>query len=203
MRCFCGGVSARLRTSRSSTKFCTRASRQRVLIRRVLPSECHRVRRSGLTCSCVGCLCVCVAVCSCSFSDCFVYCSICCYFVCCFYACFSYVAYLFGPLAEKHRWQDVGPDDDPPGYDTARPLPGICIHYASAEQTSTLQTYNRSFAEGSDLYPPVRIDQMKYGTLASSHLNLLLRCYESNMVSSVTGRRFDVGLACNMKFIRS
>jgi hypothetical protein len=95
--------------------------------------------------------------------------------------------------------QDVSPYDNLAGFDPNRPLPGIAINYASPEKMSQLQAYNRSFAEDSDLFPPVRIDLMRHGTLAGTHLNMLLRCYEANMVSSVTGRRFDVGLACNTK----
>ncbi len=85
------------------------------------------------------------------------------------------------------------------GYDPSRPLPGIAVTASTAEQIAKLQAHNLKFGEGSDLYPPVHRDQMRFGTLASTHLNLLLRCYGANMVSSVTGRRFTASLALSVR----
>jgi len=42
-------------------------------------------------------------------------------------------------------------------------------------------------------YPTVFRDRMDHATLASSHLNMALRCYDVGMLSPITGRKFDVG----------
>jgi hypothetical protein len=45
---------------------------------------------------------------------------------------------------------------------------------------------------------------MKYGTLASSHLNMALRCFQMGMVSTITGKTFDAtGYPCKEKTGRS
>ena len=47
--------------------------------------------------------------------------------------------------------------------------------------------------DGNAAYPAVMQQAMKHGSLASSHLNLTLRCYEQGMISTLTGRQFLIG----------
>ncbi len=42
-------------------------------------------------------------------------------------------------------------------------------------------------------YPVVNRDVMKYGPLAASHLNTVLRCFEQCLVSVITGKTFLMG----------
>jgi hypothetical protein len=42
-------------------------------------------------------------------------------------------------------------------------------------------------------YPAIVRDNMKYGTIASSHLNMLLRCYGQGATSPITSTKFVVG----------
>ena len=39
-------------------------------------------------------------------------------------------------------------------------------------------------------YPSVVASLMVYGTLASSHLNVMLRCYDQGLTSPITGKKF-------------
>ncbi len=53
-----------------------------------------------------------------------------------------------------------------------------------------------NFIVGQDVgggYPTVFRDIMRHGTLAASHLNLVLRCYDVCMLSPITGRKFEIG----------
>jgi len=47
--------------------------------------------------------------------------------------------------------------------------------------------------EANSGYPMVLERAMQYGSLAASHLNMTLRCFEQNMVSPITGRHFTIG----------
>ena len=42
-------------------------------------------------------------------------------------------------------------------------------------------------------YPVVNREIMKYGTLAASHLNTVLGCFEQCLVSVITGKTFLMG----------
>jgi hypothetical protein len=51
----------------------------------------------------------------------------------------------------------------------------------------------RCSEEGNPGYPPIHRQIMKYGTLAASHLNMILRCFDCSMVSPITNKTFSVG----------
>jgi hypothetical protein len=59
------------------------------------------------------------------------------------------------------------------GFDTTRPMVGICVQYTSPEGKAMLIEHNKRFS--SSLLPPVDEDKAMYGSLAGSHLNIALR----------------------------
>ena len=71
------------------------------------------------------------------------------------------------------------------GFDRTRPAIGICILYASEEGKKRLLEHNLRFSKGNRLLPPINESVAIYGSLASSHYNLALRCIQSNMISPI------------------
>ena len=69
------------------------------------------------------------------------------------------------------------------GYDPARHLSGIVVHFKSERGRKDLLEYNHSWSEGRSGFPRIHKDQMQYGTLAGSHLTLALRCVKQGMVT--------------------
>lgn len=48
-------------------------------------------------------------------------------------------------------------------------------------------------------YPTVNASIMLYGTLAASHLNIVLRCFEQGLTSPITGKKFSMtGMNANL-----
>ena len=71
------------------------------------------------------------------------------------------------------------------GFDRTKPANGICILYTSEEGKKRLLEHNLRFSKGNRLLPPINESVAIYGSLASSHYNLALRCLQSNMVSPI------------------
>ena len=78
------------------------------------------------------------------------------------------------------------------GFDPKRPQAGFVILHETSDSQAGLVAFNEKLADGCDLYPPVFGKGMKYGSLASSHLTLALRCWKNTVHSSITGARFQV-----------
>ena len=78
------------------------------------------------------------------------------------------------------------------GFDPKRAIPGIVIKCDEGDAKKKLIEYNEGLAQGNDLCPPVVKTKMCYGTLASSHLTLGLRCFKNQMNSRISGCVFSV-----------
>ena len=74
------------------------------------------------------------------------------------------------------------------GYDPSRHLAGIVVHYRSEEGKKALIAFNQRFSQGRVGAPKIHPEKMKYGTLASAHLTLAVRCVAEGMVSPVSGK---------------
>ena len=62
------------------------------------------------------------------------------------------------------------------GFDKRRPQVGFAIMYTSVEGKKRLLEHNRRFTKGCALLPLIHENEAIYGSLASSHFNLALRC---------------------------
>ena len=71
------------------------------------------------------------------------------------------------------------------GFDSTRPLVGICVCFTSQEGKRALIEHNRKFTEGCPLLPPIDEAAAMYGALAGSHLNLALRILQANSASCI------------------
>jgi hypothetical protein len=77
------------------------------------------------------------------------------------------------------------------GFDRTRPAIGICIKFTSEEGKKKLLEHNKRFSKGNKLLPPIDEEQAIYGSLATSHFNLALRCIQSG-ISSPIGNLLDL-----------
>ena len=71
------------------------------------------------------------------------------------------------------------------GFDRSRPAIGICIMYTSEKGKKKHLEHNLRFTKGNKLRPPIRVDVAIYGSLASSHFNLALRCLQAGIISPI------------------
>ena len=71
------------------------------------------------------------------------------------------------------------------GFDRTRPAIGICIKFTSEEGKKRLLEHNKRFSKGNRLLPPIDDEQAIYGSLATSHYNLALRCIQSGIHSPI------------------
>ena len=71
------------------------------------------------------------------------------------------------------------------GFDRTRPLPGICVEFRSEKAKAKLLEHNRRWSKGNPLFPPIHEDQVLYGSLAGSHLNIALRLIKGGCRSPV------------------
>ena len=77
------------------------------------------------------------------------------------------------------------------GFDAKRPQPGICIE-KKGEAVRQLVAWNEAFSKGDNRYPTVNPALMCKGSLAATHLNFTLRCFQQELTSTITGSRFAV-----------
>ena len=70
------------------------------------------------------------------------------------------------------------------GFDRTRPHIGICIKFTSEKGLKDLHEHNLRFTKGCKLMPPIK-DGAIYGSLATSHFNLALRCIKSGTFSPI------------------
>ena len=78
------------------------------------------------------------------------------------------------------------------GFDSMRPLPGICIQRKPAG-VQELQDWNKRFSAGDLRYPRMDVHKMDKGSIASTHLNIALRCFKQGLRSAATGQVFTAG----------
>ena len=68
------------------------------------------------------------------------------------------------------------------GLDRTRPAIGICIKYTSEHGKALLLEHNKRFSKGNVLLPGINEEAM-YGSLATSHFNVALRCIQARIHS--------------------
>lgn len=71
------------------------------------------------------------------------------------------------------------------GFDRTRPAIGICIKFTSEAGRKKLLEHNKRFSMGNKLLPPIDEEHAVYGSLATSHYNLALRCLQSGLHSPI------------------
>ena len=71
------------------------------------------------------------------------------------------------------------------GFSRKRPQSGICVELTDPKMKKELIAYNEKFTSGNPHMPPICEEDVLYGTLASSHLNLALRCLKAGTQSPV------------------
>ena len=88
--------------------------------------------------------------------------------------------------------QVIGPDIKVNGYDPTKPKPGVVRQYKSNEGKRKLVKWNEDFSVRNPAFPTVESDVMSYGSVASSHLTLTLRCYRERLHSQITNDAFTI-----------
>ena len=68
------------------------------------------------------------------------------------------------------------------------------------QKRQAMVEWNRSFSSASSLFPPVRAEMDK-GSLACSHTNLMFRCCEANLTSTLTGSTFSYDKDEKLKYV--
>ena len=71
------------------------------------------------------------------------------------------------------------------GFDPSRPQAGILVEFRSPEARKLLIEHNERFTFGNPLLPNIEADQVLYGSLAGSHLNLALRLIQQGAPSPI------------------
>jgi hypothetical protein len=71
------------------------------------------------------------------------------------------------------------------GFDRTRPAIGICIKFTREAGKMKLLRHNKRFTQGNKLLPPINEEHAIYGSLATSHFNLALRCIQSGLPSHI------------------
>jgi hypothetical protein len=84
------------------------------------------------------------------------------------------------------------------GFDRSRPAVGICIKFTSEQGLKKLFEHNQRFSKGSRLLPPIS-ERACYGSLATSHFNLALRCLKSLTFSPIGNLADLVAESANLK----
>ena len=70
------------------------------------------------------------------------------------------------------------------GFDRTRPQVGILVEFRSPAAKKALLDHNKRFS-GSSMMPPIHEDEVLYGSLAGSHLNLALRLIRARSQSPI------------------
>ena len=86
---------------------------------------------------------------------------------------------------------DLAPGIMKDGYDNGRAQKGWVVELSNADDINALIAYNNKLAEGSDLYPPIIAELVKYACLAGNHLTIAFRLFKSSKKSSINGKTFS------------
>jgi hypothetical protein len=86
------------------------------------------------------------------------------------------------------------------GFDRSRPAVGICIKFTSEQGLKKLFEHNQRFSKGSRLLPPIS-EGACYGSLATSHFNLALRCIKAGTFLPIGNLSDLVAESANLKEI--
>ena len=89
-----------------------------------------------------------------------------------------------GPPNKRHIHFGILKGFKTKGFDKTRPHIGICIKVTSEKGLKELLEHNRRFSNGCRLMPPVK-DGACYGSLATSHFNVSLRCIKNGTYSPI------------------
>ena len=86
---------------------------------------------------------------------------------------------------------DLAPGIMKDGFDSGRAQKGWVVELSNADDINALIAYNNKLAEGSDLYPPIIAELVKYACLAGNHLTIVFRLFKSSKKSSINGKTFS------------